>query len=213
MNRSSEIFCHRQSQRVGADKVGRADFCALLVVAAHIAVLLARFVFVPLLIEDCATVGVHQQAGEQPHFIILVRTAAVDAELLHPFPGFHVDDGLVGVLKHHLLVLVIVDDFLALIGLHDGLEVHCMPQVFLTFQNVADSIGRLFAGEVGIVPLCVSRPLVVQCAEGWDALFAEHPCNLRWAVARHTQAEDLLHHRRGFRIYLKSSVLAHYVAI
>ena len=50
---------------------------ALLVAAADIAVLPPLVRLIALLVHDAAAVGTKEQAGEQTHFIIAVRTFAL----------------------------------------------------------------------------------------------------------------------------------------
>ena len=90
---------------------------AFLVVAADITVLRALVRLVSLLIHDTTAVRTEQYAGEQAHFIIAVGAFALLAKFLHPFPCLGVYDRLVVVLKERLLILVIVNDFAALVGL------------------------------------------------------------------------------------------------
>ena len=109
---------------------------AFLVVAANITVLLALVRLVSLLIHHAAAVRTEQYAGEQAHFIIAVGAFTLLAKLLHPFPCLGVYDRFVVVFKDCLLILVIVNDFAALVGLRGSLKVYQTARVFPVFKDM-----------------------------------------------------------------------------
>ena len=115
---------------------------------------------VSLLIHDAAAVCTEQYAGEQAHFIIAVGAFALLAKFLHPFPCLGVYDRFVVVFKDCLLILVIVNDFAALVGLRGSFEVYQTARVFPVFKDMHNGIGRPLTLIAGVVTVSVSRPAV-----------------------------------------------------
>ena len=200
-------------QKVGADKVRRTVGGSLLVAAADITVLLALVRLVSLLIHHAAAVGTKKYAGEQSHFIIAVGAFTLLAKFLHPFPCLGVYDRLVVVLKERLLILVIVNDFAALVGLRGSLEVYQTARVFPVFKDMHHGIGRPLALIAGVVTVSVSRPAVFQRPRRGDLLFCEHTGYLGRTVPGKTEVVYLPDYGCGFLVNDEIFVLVHEVAI
>ena len=79
---------------------------------------------------------------------------------------------------NHPFVITINDDFLAFVGLLRGLKVDRMPQVFHTFQNVADRLINPFAGSLRTIALLIAVSPVIDCARGRNIPGSEDICNL-----------------------------------
>ena len=81
------------------------------------------------MVQPCAAVGAVCQPGEHTHFSHLRGTAALLSGLLHNFPGFRVNDGLVGVFNDYPFLRGIGDFLFGLIGQFCGLEISCAAQI------------------------------------------------------------------------------------
>ena len=66
------------------------------------------------------------------------------------------------VFKDCLLILVIVNDFAALVGLRGSLEVYQTARVLPVFKDMHNGIGRPLALIAGVVTVGVSRPAVMK---------------------------------------------------
>ena len=92
-------------------------------------------------------------------------------------------DRLVVVFKDCLLILVIVNDFAALVGLRGSLKVYQTARVFPVFKDMHNSVGRpltLIAGVVTVVAATViAFPLMYRNAR---AAFEQVDANLVYAA-------------------------------
>ena len=138
---------------------------------------------------------------------------ALLAKLLHPFPCLGVYDRLVVVFKDCLLILVIVNDFAALVGLRGSLEVYQTARVFPVFKDMHYGIGRPLALIAGVVTVGVSRPAVFQRSRRRDLLLCEHTGYLGRTVPSKTEVVYLLDYGCGFLVNNEIFVLVHEVAI
>ena len=78
------------------------------------------------------------------------------------------------VLKDCLLVLAVVDNLAALVGLGGSLEVLKAARVFPVFKDMYHGVRRPFALIAGVVAACASRPAVFQRSRRGDFLLREH---------------------------------------
>ena len=208
-----QIFRHARRQKVGADEMCRTIGGALLVAAADVAVLPPLVRFIPLLVHDAAAVGAEQQTGEQANLAVAVGPLSLFAKLLHSLPGGLVNDGLVGMLKDHYLVLWVGNAGLDLVGHLLRLEVDGMPQVLPALQDVRHGVARPLTGVVRVVTAGAAGAPVLHRPRRGDVLLGQHPGNLGGAVPGKAQTEYLLYNRCGLRVNNEVSVRAFQIAI
>lgn len=166
------------------------------------------------LVHPGPTVRAEHQPGEHPHLAQLGRPAPLLAEHLHPVKGVLVDNGLVGVLNHHLLVLWNFDALLALVGLGGTLEVDRMAQVLLAFQNFCHRFLRPCIQRVRVVVLLALGSLGLNGARrGEVALLGQEAGDLRGAVTLQAKLENQLDRGGRLRVQHQLAVLAFQIAV
>lgn len=188
---------------------------APLYISTDVALLLFGPGSTPMMVHLSTAICAIEEAGKKTHLTVkFAGSMPVLPYLLHPVKGVLVDDGLVGVLNHHLLVLRDVDALFGLVRLGGAFEVDRVPQVLLPGQNFGDGVRSPFAKRLRVVVLLALGPLGLDGARRGDvALLGQEAGDLRGTVALQAQVKNQLDCRGRLRVRHQLAILAFQVAV